>query len=240
MIGKIIIVPGPGGAPGFLAANHGRNFSFTSAGWQAPSVVPTVGRQVEFEPRATHAVNVRPTGPFHGRQSAPGSAAGQAQRQAHPPPGRQPKLPRSDNHQQRSKRSHGSMTAAMRSMMSILLITPLTVPIFFIVPIIGRLEIISTVLLAGFLGGHRAGGLGKALISAVLVGSAHGFVVYVMFLVGLQLILGLPHAGGYADTGIGFVGGITVVSSIGAVVVALPVFLILVVSSVMGALTAKI
>ena len=230
MIGKISKAPGPAGTPGFLAADNGHSYSFTSAGWQSPYVVPAVGMGVEFHPRATHAVKVRPTG----------SAAGLAQREANPLPDRQPKPPRSDNHQQRSKRSPGSMTAAMRSMMSIFLITPLTVPILFIVPIMGRLEIISTVLLAGVLGGHRAGGIAKALFAAVFVGSAHGFVVYVMFLVGFQLILGLPHAGGYAGIGIGFVGGITVASSIGAVVVALPVFLILVVSSVMGALTAKI
>ena len=132
------------------------------------------------------------------------------------------------------------MMAALRPMLSIFTITPLTVPILFLLPLLGRLELASMVLFAGFLGGHRAGGLGKALIAAIFVGVAHGFVVYLMFLVGLQLMLGLPHAGGYADAVIGFVGGITVASSIGAVVVALPVFLILVVSSVVGALMAKI
>lgn len=241
MIGKIIIVPGPGGAPGFLAANHGRNFSFTSAGWQAPSVVPTVGRQVEFEPRATHAVNVRPTGPFQGRPSALVSAAGQAQRQGNPPPNRQPtKPPRTADPQHRSNRSHGSMLAALRPMLSIFMFTPMTVPLLFLLPLIGRLELLSMVLLAGVLGGRRAGGIGKALSAAALVGTAHGFVVYLMVLVGLQLMLGLPHAGGYVDASIGFFGGIHVASSIGAVIVALPVFLILLGSSVMGALTAKI
>ena len=96
------------------------------------------------------------------------------------------------------------------------------------------------VLLAGFLGGRRAGGVGKALTSALIVGTSHGFVVYLMVLVGLELMLGLPHAGGYVDAGIGFLGGIHVASSIGAVIVALPVFLILLVSSAMGALTARI
>ena len=64
------------------------------------------------------------------------------------------------------------------------------------------------VLLAGFLGGRRAGGVGKALTSALIVGTSHGFVVYLMVLVGLELMLGLPHAGGYVDAGIGFLGGI--------------------------------
>ena len=231
MIGKIIIVPGPGGAPGFLAANHGRNFSFTSAGWQAPSVVPTVGRQVEFEPRAAHAVNVRPTGPFHGRQSAPGPAAGQAQRQ--------PKPPRTATPQHRSNRSHGSMLAALRSMLSIFIITPFSVPLLVLLPLFGRLELVSVVLLAGFFGGRRAGGFGKALAAAVLAGAAHGFVIYLMTLVGLQLMMGLPHVGGYVDAGIGFFGGLTVASSLVTVVVALPAFLILLFSAVIGAMTVR-
>ena len=223
MIGRIRKVPVPGGTPGLLAADNGLSYSYTSAGWQAPSVDPAVGRQVEFEPRGTQAVNVRPTGPFHGRRSAPGSAAGQAQRQANPPPDRQ-----------------GSLPAALRNMLSIFMVTPLTVPLLFLLPLLGRLELLSMVLLAGFLGGRRAGGVGKALTSALIVGTSHGFVVYLMVLVGLELMLGLPHAGGYVDADIGFLGGIHVASSIGAVIVALPVFLMLLVSSAMGALTARI
>ena len=68
----------------------------------------------------------------------------------------------------------------------------------------------------------------------------NGFVVYLMVLVGLELMLGLPHAGGYVDAGIGFLGGIHVASSLGAIIVALPVFVMLLVSSAMGALTARI
>ena len=235
MIGRIRKVPVPGGTPGLLAADNGLSYSYTSAGWQASSVVPAVGRQVEFEPWGTQAVNVRPTGPFHGSRPTPGSAAGQAQ----PPPDRrlEPALTASP---QRSKGSPGSLPAALRSMLSIFMVTPLTVPLLFLLPLLGRLELLSMVLLAGFLGGRRAGGVGKALTAAVLVGTSHGFVVYLMVLVGLELMLGLPHAGGYVDADIGFLGGITVASSIGAVIVALPVFLMLLVSSAMGALTARI
>lgn len=239
MIGRITKVPGPGGTPGFLTADNGGSYYFTSAGWRAPSVVPAVGRQVEFSTRGSQAVKVRPTGPLPGSRSAPGSAAGQAQRQSNPPPDRQldPALTASP---QRSKGSRGSLPAALRPMLSIFMVTPLTVPLLFLLPLIGRLELLMMILLAGFLGGRRAGGIGRALSAAAIVGTAHGFVVYFMVLVGLQLLLGLPHAGGYVDAGIGFFGGITMASSMGAVIVALPVFLILLVSSVMGALTARI
>ena len=240
MIGKISKAPGPGGTPGLLTADNGRSYTFTSAGWIASSVVPAVGMGVEFDLRGSHAVNVRPTGPFRRPLSGSGSAAGLVPRQANPPPGSQLKPRRSANPtKEQVKRTRGSMLAATRPMLSIFMVTPLTFPILLLLPLIGRLEIISTVLLAGFLGGLRAGGFGKALAAAILVSSAHGLVVYLMFLVGLQLMVDLPHAGGYFDAGIGFV-GITVASSIGAVLVALPVFLVLLVSAVIGAATAKI
>lgn len=240
MIGKISKAPGPGGTPGLLTADNGRSYTFTSAGWIASSVVPAVGMGVEFDLRGSHAVNVRPTGPFRRPLSGSGSAAGLVPRQDNPPPGSQLKPRRTANPKQQINRSRGSMLAAMRPMISIFMVTPLTIPLVLLLPIIGRLEIISTVLLAGFLGGRRAGGFGKALAAAILVSSAHGVVVYLMVLVGLQLMVDLPHAGGYFDSGIGFVGGIKVASSIGAILVAVPVFLVLVASSAMGALTAKI
>ena len=143
MIGKISKAPGPGGTPGLLTADNGRSYTFTSAGWIASSVVPAVGMGVEFDLRGSHAVNVRPTGPFRRPLSGSGSAAGLVPRQDNPPPGSQLKPRRTANPKQQINRSRGSMLAAMRPMISIFMVTPLTIPLVLLLPIIGRLEIIS-------------------------------------------------------------------------------------------------
>ena len=131
------------------------------------------------------------------------------------------------------------MPAAVRSMLAIMMVTPFAVPLFFLLPLIGRIELVSMVLFAGFIGGHSAAGIRKALAAAVLVGASHGFVVYLMVLVAFQLLIGVPLVGSYVRDVIGFFGGLAVASSLVTVIVALPAFLILCVSAVIGALTAR-
>ena len=245
MFGEIVTNPSPG-VQGLIASDDGSRFTFTTASWRTQPVGSTVGMRVEFEPRASHAVNIRPahavrsTGPGASVGSRPSSSplrALQPQGASNvPSPIRRPGNG-SSRAQPRGTTSNGSILSAIRTMAAIFLFTPLTLPMIFLLPVIGRLELFMAIALPGFLGGRRAGGVRKAMSAAVLVGSLYGLVCFYVALGILELVTGLPHLGGHVEKGLNAVGGPGVTSGLVAGLTTAPFLILLLASSFVGALT---
>ena len=245
MFGEIV-TNASAGVQGLIASEDGSRFSFTRASWRTQPVGPTVGMRVEFEPRASHAVNIRPAhavrsrGPGASVGSSPSSSplhALQPQGASNvPSPLRRPGngSPRA---QPRGTTSNGSILSAIREMLAVFLLTPLTWPIFALLPVFGRLELFMAIALPGFLGGRRAGSVKKAMAAAVVVGTLYGLVCFFVALAVLDLVLGLPHLGGHLERGLNAVGGPGVTSGLVAGLTTAPFVLLLLASSFVGALT---
>lgn len=234
MTGTIIAVPSHRGAQGVVAArDDGRSFYFTAAGWRDQAVTPAVGMPVEFSPGGQNrALNVRPH-----YAAAPKKSGSPPERGPSAQPSPAVRKPRQ---RQTASARGGSMIDAIRSMLSIFLVTPISLPLLPFLPLIGKLEIFSLLILPGFLGGRRAGGVRKAMAAAVIVGSAYGAVVFSMALVALKLMTGLPLIGGYVEVSIGFFGGTTVAASIITTLAGGPFVLALVIGGFIGGLTARL
>ena len=245
MFGKIMSNPSAG-AHGLIVGDNGDNYSFTTASWRTLPVGSAIGMRVQFEPRASHAASIRPAQaqtsatPSTSVDSRPSTPPGRAALQ----PSRTSKVP-AKNHpgsgnsmvQHQGNTSQGSLWAGIRAMSIIFLLTPVSIPFIFLLPIFGRLELLSLILLPGFFGGRRAGSFKNAVAATVLVGTFYGLVVFFILRAVLQFGTGLPLVGSHVEGGLEFVGGLGVTSGVIAGLATLPFVLLLLVSSFLGALT---
>ena len=244
MFGKIMSNPSAG-THGLIVGDNGDNYSFTTASWRNLPVGSAIGMRVQFEPRASHAASIRPATSATPRTSA-GSRPSTHSVRAALQPSRTSKLPAPNRPgsgnsmaQHQGNTSQGSMLSAMRAMLTIFLLTPLSIPVIALLPLFGRLEILTMILLPGFLGGRRARSFKKATVAAMLVGSVYGFFVFLLLLAVLEFVTGLPLVGNHVGSGLDIVGGLGVTSGFVAALATAPFVLLLLVSAFLGALTTR-
>ena len=241
MVGEIISDPSAG-VHGLIVSDSGDSYSFTTASWRNQPVGSTIGLRVQFEARAGHAVSImlaqtqtsatpRTSGP-----SPPGRAGLQ--------PSRTSKAPAAANHpggnsmtQHQGNTSQGSLWAGIRSMSMILFLNPFSIPIILMLPLIGRLEIVSIMVLPGFVGGLRAGSFKNAVAAMVLVGTVFGLGVFLILRAVLEFFIGLPIVGSHVEGGLDIVGGRGVAGALIAGLATAPFLLLLFASAIAGALT---
>ena len=246
MFGKIISDPSTG-AHGLIVGDNGDNYSFTTASWRNHPVGSAIGMRVQFEPRASHAASIRPaqTQTSATPSTSAGSRLSTPSVRAALQPSPTSKAPAA-NHpggnsmaQHQGNASQGSLWAGIRTMSIIFLLTPLSIPLIFMLPLFGRLEILSVILLPGFFGGRRAGSFRNAIAAAILVSTVYALTVFLIFLAVLEFVTGLPIVGSHVEGGLDIVGGLGVTSGVIAALATAPFVLSLLVSSFLGALTTR-
>ena len=247
MIGKIVL-EASATAQGLIAGDSGKHYSFTTASWRNQPVGSAVGMRVEFEPRASHAVNVTPD--QAGTSMTPRASAGSRPSM---PPARAARQPsRSSNAssasspgspkpkvQPQPKSSKGSIWAGIRSMSAIFLLTPVSIPLIALLPLLGRIELLTMLTVPGFMGGRRAGSVKKAMAAAVLVGTVYGLVLFVLMLALFKLVTDLPLVGIHLERGLNFIGGLGFSSGLVAAIATAPFVFLLLISALIGALTTR-
>lgn len=141
--------------------------------------------------------------------------------------------------QHQGNTSQGSLWSGIRVMSIIFLLTPVSMLFMFMLPIFGRIELFSLILLPGFLGGRRAGSFKKAVTATVLVGTVYGLCIFLILLAVLQFGTSLPLVGSHVEGGLNIVGGAGVTSGVVAAFATAPFLLLLLISSFLGAWTRK-
>lgn len=225
-----------------IVSDSGDSYSFTRASWRNQPVGSTLGMRVKFEPRAGHAASIMPaptqtsatpSTSAGSRPSPPGRAALQPSRASKAPAANHP----GSGAQHQGNSSQGSLWGGIRSMSIIFLLTPFSIPFILMLPLLGRLEILSIILLPGFFGGRRAGSFKNAVAATVMVGTIYGLVVFLMLRALLEFFIGLPIVGRHLEGGLDIVGGGGVTSGVIAGVATAPFVLLLLASAMVGALT---
>ena len=218
MLGTVIQAPSAR-APGWIATDTGDRYSFTTGGWRNQRAGSAAGMRVEFEARGKQAFDVRPAPAATPSPNRGGGGKSPAKAGARP--------------------RTGSLWSAMRSMTAIFLLTPLSVPLIVALPLLGKIELLTMVLLPGFIGGRQAGSIKKALLAATLVGAVYGSTVFLMVLAVLELAVRLPAVGGYLESGLSVIGGIGITSGVIAAIATLPFVCALLISAFAGALSSR-
>ena len=243
MLGEVIRDPSAG-VQGNIVSDSGDSYSFTTASWRNQPVGSTHGMRVKFEPRAGHAASIMPdqtktsATPSTSGPSPPGRADLQPSRASKAPGANHPGSGSGNSmSQHQGNNSQGSLWAGIRSMSMILFLNPFSMPIILMLPLIGRLEIVSIMVLPGFLGGRRAGSFKNAVAATVLVGTVYGLGVFLILRSVLEFFIGLPILGSHLEGGLDIVGGGGVTSGVIAGVATAPFVLLLLASAMVGALT---
>ena len=218
MLGTVIQAPSAR-APGWIATDTGERYSFTTGGWRNQRAGSAAGMRVEFEAMGKQAFDVRPAPAATPSPNRGGGGKSPAKAGARP--------------------ATGSIWSAMRSMAAIFILTPLSLPLIFVLPLMGKIEVLTMVLSAGFIGGSRAGSIKAALLAASLVGGAYGAVVFMMVQAVLQLAARLPAVGVHLETGLNAIGGIGIATGLIAGTATFPFVLLLLISGSVGALTSR-
>ena len=248
MLGSITNVPNPG-TQGLIDGDDGAGYMFTFPGWRDQATVATPGMRVEFIQLGSRAVDIRPApgaivvaqhsnpGIRRGRPfvSAVTQPAPTGNAPAVSPPGRS-----TVQDHQRRRRGQGSMGSAIKSMAMIFLITPLSLPLLLLIPLLGRLELTLMALAPGFLGGMKAGSIGAAMAAAIIVGAVYAVFHYFLVLALLHFLVGVPFVGGPVESALQFIGGFGISSSLVAALITFPFILALVISALLGAASDKI
>ena len=163
MLGEVIRDPSAG-VQGNIVSDSGDSYSFTTASWRNQPVGSTHGMRVKFEPRAGHAASIMPdqtktsATPSTSGPSPPGRADLQPSRASKAPGANHPGSGSGNSmSQHQGNNSQGSLWAGIRSMSMILFLNPFSMPIILMLPLIGRLEIVSIMVLPGFLGVDEPG-----------------------------------------------------------------------------------
>ena len=133
----------------------------------------------------------------------------------------------------------GSIWAAIRSMLMVFLLTPVSIPLIVLLPMIGQLELVLLLFVPGFLGGRKARSVPRAMIAAIIVGAAYGAFTFVLVLGLLEIMTGLPLVGSKVEAGMNLLGGQEGSSLLVAAIVTSPFVLSLLVGAFIGAITTR-
>ena len=131
----------------------------------------------------------------------------------------------------------GSIYAAIRAMLMVFILTPLSIPLLLLLSFIGQLELMLLLFVPGFLGGQKARSVKKAMLAALIVGAAYGTFTFVLVLALLELMTGLPLVGSKVGAGVDLLGGREGSSILVAVIVTSPFVLSLFLGAFIGAKT---
>lgn len=254
MLGSLVSVPLPG-AQGLIVGDDGADYWFTEAGWRNPFAATGPGMRVEFQARGLRATDVRPEGtivpvpvpapavvnqPTMQPSLAPTAAPVLSPGTGGQPPTLQPVAPPANLGQQQQGPAQGSLLSVMRCMSMIFLLTPVAIPMLLVLPLFGIVELLLTALAPGFLGGMKAGSLGKAMTAAIMVGTGYVAFHYFLVLAFSHFLARLPWAGGYVQSLVEFLGGFGTATAIVTMAITFPSVLALLVSAFAGALAGRV
>ena len=110
--------------------------------------------------------------------------------------------------QHQGNNSQGSLWAGIRSMSMILFLNPFSMPIIWMLPLIGRLEIVSIMVLPDFWAVDEPGASRMPWPQRSLVGTVYGLGVFLILRAVLEFFIGLPLVGRPVEGGFDIVGGL--------------------------------